>query len=121
MSETHDVAEVIDLLRYSPDGQIRADAATWLGQAAAQMDDADYDLARHTLNDALTDRDPMVLMAAMQALGAFNRQGKAHGTAGQDVAQDEAPLATASACAVCGKPEMLIQAKECEEAKCPYR
>ncbi len=108
--------EVLDLLQ-SQDANERAYAAQLLGNHVDALDDEQYDAAKQALNNALIDPNPMVLMAAMQSLGRFNRSGLPQLEATDD---NETEL-VAMVCQVCGKPEMLADAATCEYSNCPYK
>lgn len=108
--------EVLDLF-HSQDANERAYAAQLLGNHVEALDDEQYDAAKKALNNALIDPNPMVLMAAMQALGRFNRVGLPQL---EETDEGETEL-VATVCQVCGKPEMLIDAATCEYNNCPYK
>jgi hypothetical protein len=109
---------MIHHLKNNPDASIRVKAAQALGQAADSMNDEQYSSAMAALNQAMTDPDPMVLMAVMNAMSYFDR-GSADYESDESV--DTGPAVQASACRVCGKPEALVDPNECEFANCPYK
>jgi len=110
-----DLNELVDILQNDPDPMRRAQAAEELGNAADDLTDDDKHTLGRILNDAMLDPDPMVLTAAMTALG------KIHVEATPDDADETEPIAHAAVCSVCGKPEVLVNAAECEQDNCPYR
>ena len=114
--------DIIYHLQNNPDGATRAEAAQVLGDYVEQLSDGQYDIARQALNVALADPDPAVIMAAMMSLSRYQRG--APPAAAMDAVADQAEEAASligGACAVCGKPEMLIDGATCEEPNCPYR
>ncbi|MEO0595822.1 MAG: HEAT repeat domain-containing protein [Chloroflexota bacterium] len=66
-------AGLIDTLLNSDNSAERRQAAKTLGDYVDDLNDEEYDAAKDALNRALTDADPMVLMAAMGALTKYNR------------------------------------------------
>lgn len=107
-------------LARNPDPAVRAKAAYLVGRAVDDLDGGQYQAASQALQQAMTDHDPTVLMAAMNALSLFTR-----GAA--DVQLDDAEprrggrLVKAEVCSVCGKPEALVDPDDCEYPNCPYR
>lgn len=101
----------------SQDSAERAAAAKNLGQQVDSLDDDQYNAAKEALNNALADRDPMVLMAAMNALSNFSRAGLPV----MDEDDIEETELIAVVCSVCGKPEMLADGTTCEYGNCPYK
>ena len=119
MSDNLSFEDVIDHLQNNPDSAARADAAKLLGDHVDDLSDDEYATAVQALNRALSDPDPMVLMAAMQTLPNFKR---AQQQAENEAANDHSGEAVqAAACAVCGRPEALIHPETCEYDNCPYR
>jgi hypothetical protein len=109
---------MIHHLLNNPDAAIRVQAAQALAQSVGSLDDEQYSTALSALNQAMTDPDPMVLMAAMNAMGHFDR---AEDDFEPEQPVDTGPPVQASACRVCGKPEALVDANECEYPNCPYK
>lgn len=122
MSEDPTFNNILDALANDPNPTVRAEAAQTLGDYVDQLTDAEYETARSALDKALTDPDPMVLMAAMNAMTQYDRRGAA---AMYDDDELQAPVdeaaAQAAICSVCGKPEALIAADGCGRADCPYQ
>jgi hypothetical protein len=113
---------LIDTLLNSPDGTARQKAAMTLGQYVDELSDDEYAEARQALNQALTDPDPDVINAVMQALSQYNRETRFSGDDYElhgDAEDDMLPEKGAS-CAVCGRPEPLIPDGGCERDDCPY-
>ncbi|MEL6403649.1 MAG: HEAT repeat domain-containing protein [Chloroflexota bacterium] len=114
-------AGLIDTLLNSDNSAERRQAAKTLGDYVDDLNDEEYDAAKDALNRALTDADPMVLMAAMGALTKYNRMsGKddivLHGDDKDDILPPEK-----ATCSVCGRPEALIPDGGCERDDCPYK
>lgn len=119
MSEGPTFDEVVYHLINNPDAGLRAQAAQMLGDHADDLDDDLYRAAAQALNRALSDPDPMVLMAAMSALGQFNRP-LSEATPAPAVT-DAGPAERAATCSVCGKPTAIADGATCEQPNCPYR
>jgi uncharacterized membrane-anchored protein len=107
-------------LTRNPDAAVRAKAAYLIGRAVEDLDPQQYQAASQALQKSMTDHDPTVLMAAMSALSTFTRGS-------EDVQLEEAEprkggkLVKATVCAVCGKPEAVIDPDDCEYPNCPYK
>lgn len=112
---------LIDTLLNSSDSMARSQAARTLGNHVDDLNDEEYEAAKSALNRAMTDNDPMVLMAAMGAMPRFNRMTGDDDTVifGDD--KDDILPAQKSACSVCGRPEALIDEGGCERDDCPYK
>lgn len=113
-------AALIDTLLESDDSSERRQAAQTLGKYVDELNDTEYEAAKSALNKALTDTDPMVLMAAMGALTKYNRMAGdddmvIHGDDKDDILPPEK-----ATCTVCGRPEALIPDDGCERDDCPY-
>lgn len=109
-----DLNELVDILQNDPDPMRRAQAAEELGNAADYMTDEDKHTLGRILNDAMMDPDPMVLTAAITALGKIRVE------AVEDELAEIEPI-HAAMCSVCGKPEALVNPTDCEYDNCPYR
>jgi len=113
---------LIDTLLNSPNDSDRANAARTLGQYVHDLSDEEYEAAKKALDKAMTDSNPMVLMAAMGAMPKFNRKTDSdddmvlHGDDKDDILPPERAV-----CAVCGRPEALIPDGGCERDDCPYK
>lgn len=118
MSDELTFDDVVYHLRHNEDPGVRAEAAQMLGDYVEDLNEDEYDIAANALNEALTDPDPMVLMAAMTALSHYTRRTDEMAAVS---APDDADIVAASSCPMCGKPEMLIDAATCEYERCPYR
>jgi len=125
MSHDAEFNALLDTLLNSQSGTDRAKAAQALGNYVEELDTGEYEEAKAALNRALTDYDPMVLTAAMQALTLYNRHGpphiegddfEIHGDSEDDMIHPERAL-----CDVCGRPEALIPQGGCERDDCPYK
>lgn len=112
-----DLNELVDILQNDPDPMNRAQAANELGNAADWMTDDDKRTLAGILNEAMLDSDPMVLTAAMTALGKI----RVADTTIEDDFDETEPIATVNACSVCGKPEVLVAPETCEYDNCPYK
>lgn len=115
--------EVLWHLIHNDDAQLRVQAAQMLGEYVDNLDDEQYAQASGALNRALNDRDPMVIMASMTALSAYQRRARdiqTELTTQADVDEDTLPIADAT-CSVCGKPQALVDGTTCEQPQCPYR
>lgn len=119
MSQDSEFRNIVRALRQHPQSNARAEAARILGNYVDQLNDEEYHIAREALNNALTDSDPTVLMAAMQSLTKYNREGASAMGAVEEA--DDDTIAQAAACAVCGRPEVLIPEGGCERDDCPYK
>lgn len=116
MVDPKDLKHLIDRLQSAGQSQERAKAASQLAEIADLLNDEHYKDAMHALNNALADPDPMVIMAAIDALSHFTR------TRYEEAAPvNESAEPVAATCPVCGKPEFLVDPVACEEANCPYR
>jgi hypothetical protein len=107
-------------LSRNPDAAVRAKAAYLIGRSVGELDTDQYQVASQVLQKAMTDHDPTVLMAAMNALSQFTRGS-------EDIQLEDAEprkggrLVKADVCAVCGKPEALTDPDDCEYPNCPYK
>lgn len=120
MSHDPEFMNLLDNLLKNPKASERARAAALLAQYVDQLNDDEYELAKTALNRAMTDSDPMVLMAVMNTMTKYNRQSaeiemELFGDAQEDIAPQKA-----HACKVCGRPEALIPEGGCERDDCPY-
>lgn len=120
MSEDPTFKNILNALANNPDSAVRIEAAQTLGNYVDQLTDAEYEAARSALDKALTDPDPMVLMAAMNAMTAYNRRGASALVEEEETVEDEG-AAQAAVCSVCGKPEALIADGGCGRDDCPYQ
>jgi hypothetical protein len=121
MSDVNYDALLHHVLR-NPKAQDRAQAAFLLGKHVDELDEEQYQTAMIALNQALNDADPRVVMEAMTALTQFTRHADEGWGAPADVDPDQVPPAKrARSCAVCGKPEPLIDPETCEFDNCPFR
>ena len=102
----------------NPDASVRVKAAQALADNVESLDEDQYATALAALNQAMTDRDPMVLMTVMNVMGYFDRADEE--LLPEDNV-DAGPAVQASACRVCGKPEALVDTNECEYVNCPYK
>lgn len=126
MSDDLTFDDLLHYLQRDSDPQNRAEAARILGDFVQELDQDEYRRARSVLNAALADPDPMVIMAVMNALTAYNREGRhikgkdfeVHGDSPDDLGV--APPEQA-ACKVCARPEALIPDGGCERKDCPYK
>ncbi|MCS6836134.1 MAG: hypothetical protein NZ750_08980 [Anaerolineae bacterium] len=119
MSDGLTFDDVLYHLAHNERADARAYAAQLLGDYVDHFSDEEYQRASAALNQALTDPDPTVILAVMQALSAYNRKAR------RDVARarqsaDRPPVAI-KLCQVCGKPESLADANLCPHANCPYK
>jgi hypothetical protein len=121
MSDGASFEDVVHHLHHNPDPSVRAEAARLLGEHVNALDNAQYEEAKIALSHALTDPDPMVLMAAMSALSNYNRIASQEAMDELNTNDEETEAISAAACRVCGKPEALIAPDECERANCPYK
>ena len=121
MSDEVTFEDVIHHLRHNEDPSARAEAAQMLGDYVDDLSDEEYDAAAAALNEALTDPDPMVLMAAMSALSHYTRRTAEMEQVQVEEAADRKIEAVSNTCAVCGKPEVLIAAESCDYENCPYK
>jgi len=119
MSDEVTFDDVLYHLAHNPQADARAYAAELLGQYVDQLSDEEYKQASGALNQALSDPDPTVIMAVMQALSAYNR--KARQQAKQALQSASAPPIAIRLCAVCSKPEALADPKLCPHQDCPYK
>lgn len=110
--------ELVEALMEDGDSRIRAEAARLIGEMSHTLNGDDREFAKQALNRAMTDPDPMVLMAVMNAIGQFP---SAPIEDEPDIEEDDTPLIKAEACAVCGKPIALADPDTCQYDKCPYR
>lgn len=114
--------DLIDTLLNSPDSGERANAARTLGNHVDELNDDEYEAAKKALDKAMTDSNPMVLMAAMGAMPKFNRKTPdgddmvLHGDDKDDILHPEKAV-----CDVCGRPEALIAEGGCGRDDCPYQ
>jgi len=129
MSDDLTFDDVLGYLKNDPNPNNRAEAAKILGDFVGDLSDAEYMVARQALNNALADAHPQVVMAAMNSLTTYDREGKGgkhivgddfeiHGDTPEDLGV--APPKQ-SACKVCGRPEALIPDDGCERDDCPYQ
>jgi hypothetical protein len=122
MSDEVTFDDVVYHLRHNDDPSVRAEAAQMLGDYVDNLSEDEYDIAANTLNEALTDPDPMVLMAAMTALSHYTRRtGEMQAVSADDDDDDGDIEAVSNTCRVCGRPEVLIDAATCEYDMCPYK
>lgn len=112
-----DLNELVDILQNDPDPMNRAQAATELGNAADWMSDDDKRILADILNQAMLDSDPMVLTAAITALGKI----RVDDTIIDEDLDETEPIATTHVCSICGKPEVLVAPETCEYDNCPYK
>lgn len=115
------VQDAINALLAHDKAKVRVQAVEWLAGNVQQMNDEEYDAAKKAIERGLSDANPNVLMAAMQAIGAFNRRSVRIEEVYEEDPNGEEAEAVAAVCKVCGKPEMLINPATCEESNCPYR
>src|SRR5690242_9188988 len=108
MSNGASFEDVVLHLHGNPDPSIRAEAARLLGEHVDALDLTQYEEAKVALNQALTDPDPMVLMAAMTALSKYNRIASQEALDELNTDDEETEAVVASSCPVCGKPEALV-------------
>jgi hypothetical protein len=119
MSEGPTFEDILYHLQNNPDASVRAQAAEILGQYVGDLSDAEYELAHRTLNNALTDPDPSVIMSVMQSLGRYSRKARQQA---RDAKQaGERPAIAIKVCSVCGKPEAIADGAMCPQINCPYR
>lgn len=121
MSDEVTFEDVVYHLRHNEDASTRAEAAQMLGDYVDDLSDDEYDQAASALNEALTDPDPMVLMAAMNALSHYTRRTAEMEQVQVEEATDRKIEAVSNTCAVCGKPEVLVDAESCDYEECPYK
>ncbi len=107
--------ELIDHLQNNPDPSVRGEAIRLIVAMAPSLGGAQRQLAKDALNFALSDPDPMVLMAAMQALAAFSAPMQDSGE-GEDA---DAPIAEAATCVECGRPEFVVRLAACDQCGNP--
>jgi len=119
MSDGLTFDDVLYHLAHNERADARAYAAELLGQYVDQLSDEEYQRASAALNQALADPDPMVIMAVMQALSAYNRKARQDAALARQGAT-RPPIAI-KLCAVCSKPEALADANLCPHANCPYK
>jgi hypothetical protein len=130
MSDELTFDQVLRYLQNDPNPSNRAEAAKILGEFVGDLSDEEYMVARQALNNALADAHPQVVMAAMNSLTTYDREGKGkgkhivgedfeiHGDTPEDLGV--APPEKA-ACNVCGRPEVLIPDGGCDRDDCPYK
>ena len=128
MSDELTFDDVLRYLKNDPSADNRAEAARILGDYVGDLSDAEYTVARHALNNALADPHPQVVMAAMNSLTTYDREGKGKHIVGEDFEiHGDTPedLGVAppqrSACNVCGRPEVLVPDGGCDRDDCPYK
>lgn len=112
-----DAMQVIDQALNDSNPQTRAQAVRWLAENVDQLTDEQYEEAKRAVERAMMDSDPTVIMMAMQAMGSFTRAASQL----QPTAEEDDAEPVAAMCSVCGKPEWLINAADCEYATCPYK
>jgi len=103
--------ELVEALMEDGDSQIRVEAARLIGEMSHTLNPDDREFAKQALNRAMTDPDPMVLMAVMNAIGQFP---SAEVVVEDDEEIDDAPPIQAEVCPVCGKPLALFDHDECQ-------
>ena len=125
MANDPEFQNLIDTLLKGKNSADRAKAAKALGDHVKNLSDDEYEQAKTALNSAMTDPDPMVLMAAMQSMTKYTRGGGIQITGDisftGDTEEDLLHPPTRSACKVCGRPEALIPDGGCERDDCPYK
>lgn len=107
--------DLIDHLQNNPDPAVRGEAIRLIMQIGPTLSGGQRQLAKDALNFALSDPDPMVLMAAMQALAAFSAPI-------EDLPPeqtDDAPVAEAAVCVECGRPEFVARLRACDNCGNP--
>lgn len=119
MSDGLTFDDVLYHLAHNERADARAYAAELLGQYVDHLNDEEYQRASAALNQALTDPEPTVILAVMQALSAYNR--KARQDAAKARREAGRPPVAIKLCQVCSKPEALADPNLCPHANCPYK
>lgn len=104
--------ELVEALMEDSDAQVRAEAARLIGEMSHTLNGEDREFAKQALNRAMTDPDPMVLMAVMNAIGQFPSAEIVEDD--EEEEEDDTPLVQAEVCPVCGKPLALFDHDECQ-------
>jgi hypothetical protein len=120
MSNGPTFEDVIYHLRNNPDGNVRVQAAQMLGDYVADLNDEQYEIAHKTLNEALIDKDPMVIMSVMQSMSRFNRKARQQAREAKQSGDVRSAVAI-KLCTVCNKPEALADGSICPHDNCPYK
>jgi predicted O-methyltransferase YrrM len=125
MANDPEFQNLIDTLLKGKNAADRMKAAKSLGDYVKDLSNDEYEQAKKALDRAMTDADPMVLMAAMQSMTKYTRGGGIQIT-GEidftgDTKEDLLHPPTRTVCKVCGRPEALIHEDGCERDDCPYK
>ncbi len=120
MSDQVTFQDILAHLAHNPDPSVRIEAAQILGYYVDELNDEEYSEAHKALNQALTDNDPNVILAVMEALSHYNRRAKQQAKQARETGDVRAAIAI-PLCSVCGKPEALADGAICPHKNCPYR